>query len=98
MNIVFDTNVIFRDWYLNGPNMILIETFIKSQKLKLVIPEIVIQETKNRSLLVPKLLLGNLIGRQAPLGEGFTAYKALRCPSRAWAKSAFPSRSLGTSK
>ena len=48
MNIVFDTNVIFGDWYLNGPNMVLIETFIKSQKLKLFIPEIVVQETKNR--------------------------------------------------
>lgn len=48
MNIVFDTNVFFQDWFLNKPDMILLEKFINLGSSKLVIPEVVIIETLNK--------------------------------------------------
>jgi len=50
--------------------------------------------------LVPKLLLGNPLDRKAPLciiiWWKYCFDLLLRCPSRAWATTSFPSRSLGT--
>lgn len=48
MNIVFDTNIIFKDWYLRGPNISLLEKFITLSNSILFIPKIVIEETINR--------------------------------------------------
>lgn len=48
MKIVFDTNVTFQDWFLNSPNMSLLENYLKLTDSKLVIPKIIIEETINK--------------------------------------------------
>ncbi len=48
MNIVFDANVFFQDWFLDKPDMILLEKFINLGGSKLVIPEVVIIEILNK--------------------------------------------------
>jgi len=47
IQIVFDANVIFTNWQLNGPSMVLIEKLIASGECKLIVPEIVILEAHN---------------------------------------------------
>lgn len=49
IQIVFDANVIFTNWHLNGPSMVLIEKLIASGECKLIVPEIVILEARNLS-------------------------------------------------
>ena len=48
MNIVLDTNIIYRDWYLSGINFGLLEKFLKQSNAKLFVPEIVVLEAKNK--------------------------------------------------
>jgi rRNA-processing protein FCF1 len=47
MNIVLDSNIIFDNWYLTGPNITVLQRHIKLGGSKLFIPEIVILEVKN---------------------------------------------------
>lgn len=47
MYIVLDTNIIYGNWYLRGPNISLLEKHIKPGQSKLVVPEIVVLEVKN---------------------------------------------------
>lgn len=47
IQIVFDANVIFANWHLNGPSMVLIEKLIASGECRLIVPEIVILEARN---------------------------------------------------
>lgn len=49
MKIILDTNVVaFQDWYLNKPDFSLFETFLVLSKAKLVVPQLVVEETKNK--------------------------------------------------
>lgn len=48
MRIVFDTNVIFQNWYLKGPNFELLEKYLGLLDVKLIVPKIVIAEAKNK--------------------------------------------------
>jgi len=56
--VVIDTNVIFKNWYLDGPSMAVIERLIASGQCKLIVPEIVLLEVQN--LYTEKM--GELIG------------------------------------
>ena len=47
MKIVFDTNALYGNWYLNGPKFRLIEEAIKCRICKLIVPEIVLLELLN---------------------------------------------------
>ena len=47
MNIVLDTNILFENWYLEGPHFLLLEKYLSISESKLFIPEIVVLETKN---------------------------------------------------
>lgn len=47
MKVVLDSNIIFDNWYLTGPNITVLERHIKLGESKLFIPEIVIWEVKN---------------------------------------------------
>ena len=47
MNIVLDTNIIYRDWYLSGVNFGLLEKCLTLSDSKLFVPEIVVLEAKN---------------------------------------------------
>ncbi|MGR3310210.1 MAG: PIN domain-containing protein [Candidatus Brocadiales bacterium] len=46
--IVFDTNVIFDDWCLNKPALEPFEMFLRLSGAKLVVPQLVIEEAKNK--------------------------------------------------
>lgn len=48
MKIVLDTNIIFDNWFLDGPNFKVVEQLIKLGVCELVIPQIVIFEVKNK--------------------------------------------------
>ncbi len=48
MKIVFDTNVIFNDWYLNKPGFEPFKMFLRLSGAKLVVPKLVIEEAKNK--------------------------------------------------
>jgi hypothetical protein len=48
MNVVFDSNVVFQDWYLEGPSMALLEKFMKLSGSRLVVPKIVLSEVVNK--------------------------------------------------
>ena len=48
MKIVLDTNVIFGNWYLDSPNFKVVEQLVKLGVCKLVIPEIVMLEVRNK--------------------------------------------------
>ena len=48
MKIVLDTNVIFNNWYLDSPNFKVVEQLVKLDVCKLVIPEIVMFEMRNK--------------------------------------------------
>ena len=48
MKIVFDTNVIFKDWFFKTPNMELLKKYLDSSDSKLVIPKIVLAEVLNK--------------------------------------------------
>lgn len=56
--VVIDTNVIFKNWYLDGPSMAVIERLIASGQCKLIVPEIVLLEVQN----LYKEKMGELIG------------------------------------
>lgn len=45
--IVIDTNVIFKNWYLDGPGMAVIASLIASGQCKLIVPEVVLLEIQN---------------------------------------------------
>ncbi len=47
MNIVLDTNVIYGDWYLTGPQFSLLRNYLGLSDARLFVPEIVVLETKN---------------------------------------------------
>jgi len=47
MNIILDTNIIYGDWYLTGPNFSLLEKYLKESDATLFVPEIIVLETKN---------------------------------------------------
>lgn len=48
MKIVLDTNVIFGNWFLYGPNFRVMEQLVKLDVCKLVIPEIIMLEVGNK--------------------------------------------------
>lgn len=48
MNVIFDSNVVFQDWYLQGPSMALLERFMKLSGSRLVVPKIVASEVVNK--------------------------------------------------
>jgi len=48
MKIVFDTNVIFKDWFFKSPNMELLKKFPHSSDSNLIIPKIVLVEVLNK--------------------------------------------------
>ncbi len=48
IKIVFDTNVIFKDWFFKTPNMELLKRYLDSSDSKLVIPKIVLAEILNK--------------------------------------------------
>lgn len=48
MRIVLDTNVIFGNWFLDGPNFKVVEQLVKLEVCKLFIPQIVILEVTNK--------------------------------------------------
>lgn len=71
MKIVFDTNVIFKDWFFKTPNMELLRKIFNSSDSKLVIPKIVLDEVMNKykesideKLSAVKKLNGLLLGSQ----------------------------------
>lgn len=70
MNIVFDTNIIFGNWHLKAPNMTVLETLIKLGKCKLIVPEIVVLEAKNKFREEIQKCMSNLgkINRMLPPG------------------------------
>ena len=47
MNIVLDTNVLYDDWYLSGPNFSVIEKLLEVGDARLFVPEIVVLEAEN---------------------------------------------------
>lgn len=47
MYVVLDTNILFDNWYLEGPNFTVLERHIKLGQSSLVVPEVVVLETKN---------------------------------------------------
>lgn len=48
INIVLDTNALFINWYLQGPNIELLNKFIGIGTCKLIIPEVVLREAINK--------------------------------------------------
>lgn len=47
MYVVLDANILFGNWYLEGPHFTVLERHIKLGQSTLVVPEIVVLETKN---------------------------------------------------
>jgi hypothetical protein len=47
VNIVLDSNIIFGNWYLTGPNITILQEHMKLGASKLIIPEIVVMEVEN---------------------------------------------------
>lgn len=48
MQIVLDTNAIFNNWFLDSPNFKVVERLVKLGVCKLIIPEIIIFEVKDK--------------------------------------------------
>lgn len=68
MYVVLDTNVLYGNWYLEGTNFKLLERHIKLGQSNLVIPEIVVLETKSlfRKQLSKHVVSAREIERLAP--------------------------------
>jgi len=78
MKIVLDTNVIIGNWLLEGPNFLLLESFLRNTTSALVVPKIVVEEVLSRHRSGLKSSLGELrrlVGRSAPEIRGLDVAK-----------------------
>lgn len=80
MKIVFDTNILFDKWYLDGPQFELLRRHVASGRSAVVIPSVVVLEMKNNYLKETSKLLSAVEKLNPMLPEG---YAPLSCPSPA---------------